>query len=118
MESDSDSFIRRYISSVGTPVTTEDVDTYERLSRIQARAEEKRGDRNLRVVYGGSLIVLLSGQIAAVTTFVFLMGFDFIDIDRWVTTAFVGGTLGEVSGMAFLVVRYLFPVGRDVTSHD
>ncbi len=111
MESDSDSLIRRYISSVGTPVTSEDVDTYERLSQIQARAEGERGEQHLRLVYGIILLVLLSGQIIAVTTFVFLMGFGFIDIDRWVTTTFVGGTLGQVSGMAFLVVRYLFPVG-------
>ena len=51
-------------------------------------------------------------QIVAVTFFAFLMGFGLISIDRWVTTTFIGGTLGEVSGMAFLVVRYLFPVDK------
>ena len=110
MEFDSDSLIQRYIASIGTPVTSEDVDTYERLSQIEARAEGERGQRILRLIYGTTLLVLLSAQIVAITVFVFLMGLGIISVDRWVTTTFVGGTLGEVSGMIFLVVRYLFPV--------
>ncbi len=110
MDANLDNLIRRYISSVGDPVTSEEVDTYERLSQIQAREAGERGERRLRLVYGGTLLALLSGQIVAVTIFTFLLGFDVINVDRWVTTTFVGGTLGEVSGMAFLVVRYLFPV--------
>ena len=110
MDADPDSLIRRYVSSVETPVTLEDVDTYERLLQIQARSEGERGDRRLRLVYGGTLLALLSGQVIAVTAIAFLIGFGAIDIDRWVATTFVGGTLGEVSGMAYMVVRYLFPV--------
>ena len=109
MEPGSESLVRSYISTVGPPVTSEDVDTYERLSRIQSWEEEERGDRRLRLVYGGTLLALLAGQIIAVTVFAFLMGYGLIHLDRWVTTTFVGGTLGEVSGLAYLVVRYLFP---------
>ena len=98
------------------------MDTYERLSRIQSREEEERGDRRLRLVYGGTLLALLAGQIIAVTAFAFLMGYGLIHLDRWVTTTFVGGTLGEVSGMAYLVVRYLFSASggepRTMTSLD
>jgi hypothetical protein len=112
MEFDSESLVHRYIASIGTPVTSEDVDTYERLSQIEARAEGERGQRKLRLVYGTALLILLSAQIVAVTVFTFLLGFGIINVDRWVTTTFVGGTLGEVSGMTFLVVRYLFPAGR------
>ena len=111
MAQESGSLISLYISTVGPPVTSDELDTFERLSRIQAREEEGRGDRKLRLVYAGTLLVLLSGQITAVTVFTFMMGFGLVDVDRWVTTTFVGGTLGEVSGLAFLVVRYLFPIG-------
>ena len=110
MSADFDSFVRQYVSSVGTPVTSEDVDTYERVSQIQAREARERGERKLRLVYGSVLLTLLTGQIIAVTTLAFFIGFGIISIDRWVATAFVGGTFGEVSGMAYLIVRYLFPV--------
>ena len=118
MRRDSGDSVSQYISSIGRPVTAEDVDTYDRLSQIEARTEDGRGQRRLRIVYGATLLALLSGQIIAVTAFAFLMGFGTISIDRWVTTTFIGGTLGEVSGMIFLVVRYLFPVPESNTYHD
>lgn len=68
-------------------------------------------------MYGITLLALLSVQVIAVTLFVFLLGFGAIQVDRWVTTTFIGGTIGEVSGMAFLVVRYLFPL-PEVQSKD
>ena len=108
----------RYISSITGPVTATDVDTYDKLSRIEARTEEGRGQRRLRIIYGTVLLALLAGQIIAVTVFAFLMGFGIISIDRWVTTTFIGGTLGEVSGMTFLVVRYLFPASKLSNSRD
>ena len=90
-------------------MTSQDVDTYDRLSQVQARSEGLRSERRLRMLYGGSLLAILSSQIVAVTAFMFLIGFDVIQVDRWVTAAFITGTLGQVSGMTFVVVRYLFP---------
>ena len=90
-------------------MTSQDVDTYDRLSQVQARSEGLRSERRLRMVYGGALLALMSGQIVAVTAFMFLIGFGVIHVDRWVTTTFITGTLGQVSGMTFVVVRYLFP---------
>ena len=112
MDPESDRPIRQYISSIGTPVTSEEIDSYDRLSRIQAREQSERSDQKLRLIYAGALLVLLSSQIITVTAFSFFMGFGLINVDRWVTTTFIGGTLGEVSAMAFLVVRYLFPVEK------
>ena len=114
MSPDSDTLINRHISTIGSPVTSDDIDTYERLSHIHSREQGERSDHTLRLVYGLTLLVLLTVQIIAVTVFSFLIGFGLIHIDRWVTTTFVGGTLGEVSAMAFLIVRYLFPIERRV----
>ena len=111
MSTDLDDFVRRYVSAIGSPVTSEDLDTYERISEIHARAARERGERNLRLVYGSALLALLAGQIIAVTTLAYLIGLGIINLDRWVATSFVAGTFGEVSGMAYVVVRYLFPVG-------
>ena len=112
MDIDTGNFSSLYILSVGSPVTSEDVDTYDRLSQVQSRSEEQRSERLLRLIYGGTLLALLSGQVVAVTTFTFLIGFSVIEVDRWVTTTFIGGTLGQVSAMTFTVVRYLFPVRK------
>ena len=112
MDVDSGNFSSLYMLSVGSPVTSEDVDTYDRLSQVQSRSEEQRSERLLRLIYGGTLLALLSGQVVAVTTFTFLIGFGVIEVDRWVTTTFIGGTLGQVSAMTFTVVRYLFPVRK------
>lgn len=109
MNPEPGSLIDRYISSIGNPVTSEEIDTYDRLSRIQSRELGERSDQKLRLVYGWTLLAILVVQIVAVTVFSFLIGFGVISIDRWATTTFIGGTLGEVSAMAFLVVRYLFP---------
>ena len=86
MNADFNDLLRRHVSSVGSPVTSEDVDTYERLSQIQATAERERGERKLRFVYGTALLELLAGQIFAVTALAFLIGFGVIRLDRWVGT--------------------------------
>ena len=111
MHSDIDSLIGLHLSSIGTPVTSEDIEVYDRLSQIQTRGQEARGDYSLRIFYGRALLVLLFGQVMAVTAIAFLMGFGVIRLDRWVATTFVGGTLGEVVAMTLVVVRYLFPTG-------
>ena len=118
MNNDSGKVVHRHITSVGAPVTAEDVDTYDRLSQIHAKEDEGRGQRQLRILYGVVLLALLSLQIVAVTAFAYLMGFGYIHIDRWVTATFIGGTLGEVSGMIFLVLRYLFPLSEAKANHD
>lgn len=117
-ELDTDNHVSVYIISVESIVTSHDVDTYDRLSQVQSRSEGLRSERRLRMMYGGALLGLLSGQIIAVTTFVFLIGFGVIQVDRWVTGTFVTGTLGQVSGMAFLVVRYLFPTHGEDAKND
>lgn len=117
MGTDWNRTVRQHIAQIGTPVTSEEVDTFVRLSQLHSKTEGERDDRKLRVVYGVTLLALLSSQIIAITLFTFLVGFGCMDIDRWISTTFVGGTLGEVSGLAFLVVRYLFPAsgGGDKT---
>lgn len=86
----------------------EDVDILDRLQQIEARGATERQDRNLRQLYGRTLLGLLTLQVFFVVSVVFLLGFGVIALDRWVATASLGGTSG-VSGMAYLTVRYLFP---------
>ena len=102
--------ISRYIEGIGSQVTSDDIDTYARLERLATRAAEQRSDRILRLTYGWALLILLCVEIIAVLTIAFLIGLGTIKLDRWVATTFIGGTFTQVSGLAFLIVRYLFPV--------
>ena len=107
-----------YIMGIGSRVTSEDIDTYDKLEQLASRAATQRSERNLRLTYGWALLILLSVEIVAVLTIAFLIGFEVIKLDRWVATTFIGGTFTQVSGLAFLIVRYLFPVRSGGENHD
>ena len=110
--------IGRYIEGIGAQVTSDDIDTYARLEQLTTRAAEQRSERILRLTYGWALLILLSVEIVAVLAIAFLIGFDVIELDRWVATTFIGGTFTQVSGLAFLIVRYLFPVRSGGNTND
>lgn len=109
MTSSHTDVVNQYLESVGTPITQEQVDTYASLLETQSLSEERRSNRRLRIIYAGAMLLLFSLQIVAVNVFAFLMGLSVIDLDRWVATTFIGGTLGQVSGMTIVVLKYLFP---------
>lgn len=110
MSSDPGGPLSPYIVGIGSRVTSEDIDTYDRLEQLASRSAGQRSERNLRLIYGWALLVLLSVEIVSVLAIAFLIGFQVIELDRWVATTFIGGTFTQVSGLAFLIVRYLFPV--------
>ena len=87
----------------------EDVDTIDRLQQIQSRDARERQERNLRQWYAIAIMALLTLQLIFVAIVVLLIGFEVMTLDRWVATTLIAGMLSEVAGMAYLVVRYLFP---------
>lgn len=104
------SHTQRVLSGEYTP---EAVDTFDRFQQIQDQTERENQDRKLRRLYGNVILGLLVLQLIFIAAVVFLLGFGIIALDRWVATTVVSGTLAEVSGMAYLVVRYLFPLLPD-----
>ena len=110
--------ISPYIVGIGSRVTSDDIDTYDRLEQLASRATGQRSERTLRLTYGWALLILLSVEIVSVLVIAFLIGFKAIELDRWVATTFIGGTFTQVSGLAFLIVRYLFPVRSGDENHD
>lgn len=91
----------------------EAVDTFGRFRQIEDRTKRENQDRKLRQLYGKVILGLLISQLLFIAAVVFLLGFGIITLDRWVATTVVSSTLAEVSGMAYLVVRYLFPLIPD-----
>lgn len=118
MSFDPDGPISPYIVGIGSRVTSDDIDTYDRLEQLASRAAGQRSERTLRLVYGWVLLLLLSIEIVSVLVIAFLIGFGVIELHRWVATTFIGGTFTQVSGLAFLIVRYLFPVRSGGNNND
>lgn len=111
---------RRLVESLGKPATNEDVTIYERVRRIEDESYELRtivaswekqqsDERDLRNRYAKWLVIALFIQIAVINIAFFLMGFGLITVERWVASSFIVGVFVEVTGMTFVVVRYLFP---------
>lgn len=114
---------QRIVQSIGEPVTNEDidmVDIYERVRRIEDESYELRtivaswekqqsDERDLRNRYAKWLVIALFIQIAIINIAFFLIGFGLLTVERWVASSFIVGVFFEVTGMTFVVVRYLFP---------
>ena len=90
-------------------IPSDAITTYERVQRIQSREAQESGERRLRLVYALSFLTLMVLHLGATWTVVFLLGFGWIELDRWVATTFISGSLSQVVGLLWLVTRYLFP---------
>ena len=111
---------QRLVQSIGDPATNEDVTIYERVRRIEDASYELRtivaswekqqsDERDLRNRYAKWLVIAMFIQVAIINIAFFLMGFGLITVERWVASSFIVGVFFEVTGMTFVVVRYLFP---------
>ena len=87
----------------------EDIEVYERIQQIQSREARESGERRLRFMYALAFLALIVFHLGATWTVVFLLGFGLMELDRWVATTFISGSLGQVVGLLWLVTRYLFP---------
>ncbi len=111
---------QRLVESIGKPATNEDVTIYERVRRIEDASYELRtivaswekqqsDERDLRNRYAKWLVIALFIQVAIINIAFFLIGFGLLTVERWVASSFIVGVFVEVTGMTFVVVRYLFP---------
>lgn len=111
---------QRLVESIGKPATNEDVTIYERVRRIEDESYELRtivaswekqqsDERDLRNRYAKWLVIALFIQIAVINIAFFLIGFGLLTVEKWVASSFIVGVFVEVTGMTFVVVRYLFP---------
>lgn len=94
-------------------ITPDNLETLDRIQQIQSREARESGERKLRHWYAIAIMALLTLQLLFISAIVFLLGFGIMALDRWVATALIAGMLSEVAAMAYLVVRYLFPLIPD-----
>lgn len=114
------------VLAVGSSVTPQDVDTFDRLQEISDRSaklrtileaweRQHREERKLRQTYARWLLGGLGVQGLLVNVAFFMIGFAAISVDPWVANSFILAVFGEIAGMVFFIVKYLFPkVSADV----
>ncbi|NDV63360.1 hypothetical protein G0Q06_12920 [Puniceicoccales bacterium CK1056] len=108
------------ISSIGDDVSSDDLDSFlavseenrkfEKLKQVlDSWSETEDQDRDLRKRYAGYLVIFLLIQLFVIDVGFFFIGFNIIDVSPWVANTFIVSSFAEISGMVYLIVRYLFP---------
>lgn len=116
--------VQKVVEKIGKPVTSAEIDEIGKLQDIQERSRHHRTiinawkqqqdqDRKMRKTYATWLMVAMSGQIVGINIIFILIGCGLLEFQRWTTNTFVMSVFAEVSAMALLVVKYLFPATSD-----
>ncbi|MGH8551886.1 MAG: hypothetical protein ACRERS_01175, partial [Methylococcales bacterium] len=74
----------------------------------QATVDDKRTDTELKRLYAKWFIGILIAQLLAMNLIVMVVGLDWLKYNESVINLFMGGTLGEVFGVVFVITKYLF----------
>ncbi len=108
------------VQFVGAPVKPDDVKSYGEYQEILNQSRRTRAiveswegqqneERTLRRQYATWLMWAVTAQVVVANVAFFLIGFGNLAVPQWVASVFFGSVFAEVSGLAFLVVKYLFP---------
>ena len=73
-----------------------------------AWGQQQQEERNLRRMLGIWVFILMSAQVAAVFGFILLDAAKVVTLNTTVVQLVLPCVLGEVFGMGYLVVKYLF----------
>lgn len=118
--------LRAKIVKVGPSVTSKEVDVYSKLQEtadkstklrtiLEAWERQHSEERKLRRTYATAMLWGLFAQAMLVNVAFFALGFRWITVEPWVANSFILAVFAEIAGMAFFVIKYLFPrVSSDV----
>jgi hypothetical protein len=120
--------LREKVKFIGPSVSSEDIDAYGRWRDIENKSyklqklleaweRQHTEERAMRKTYATALLVALGIQMLLVNSAFFLIGFGLLRVEQWVANTFIMAVFGEIAGMTFFIIKYLFPkVSADVLS--
>ncbi|MCL6589990.1 MAG: hypothetical protein K6U80_08560 [Firmicutes bacterium] len=73
-------------------------------------------DIDFQGIYAWILLGMLVFQVLAINVIVFGIGLKWLVFDKWVIDIFIVSVFGEVTGLALIIVNYLFPKTQDNTN--
>jgi hypothetical protein len=80
---------------------------------INAWRQQQTQDREMRRVYANWLMLVMSGQIAAINIIFILIGCGLLKFEPWTANVFITAVFVEIASLVLLVVKYLFPATTD-----
>jgi hypothetical protein len=116
--------VQPVVEKIGKPVTSAEIDEIGKLQDIRERSRHHRTivkawkqqqdqDRKMRKMYATWLLLAMSIQIVGIHVIFILIGVGLLEFQQWTTNTFIVSVFAEVSAMALLVVKYLFPATSD-----
>lgn len=116
----SESQLSSLVERIGDPVSSEDIERWVAAKQAEDRSHKLRevlrtwgatqaSELPLRKLFAVGVLILLSAQVLAIFVYAYLLGGGVFHAEEWVATTFMLGALGEVSALALVVTRYLFP---------
>ena len=96
------------------PKTIDEWSTVVRTKAVlNAWKEQQDQERNLRKIYAGWVFLLITFQIIMIFVLMFLDSISWITVKETTVKVLLPSALGEIIGMGFLVVKYLFGKQND-----
>ena len=116
--------LRQFAETVGSSLSTENIEPWARLREVEDRSyrlrtlvqtwEQQQGEeRQLRRDYASRLLWIWVVQALVVNIAFALLGLNVLVVDQWVANAFILSVFAELVGMVLIVMRYLFPKDGD-----
>ena len=112
--------LKGLFQEVQEPVSAQTLDALDRITEIRDRSfrmrtivtaweHQQENDRSMRKTYATWLLIVVSLQMLIINAAFFFIGFRQIVVEEWVANTFIIGVFAEVSSLALIVVKYLFP---------
>ena len=96
-------------SDIKARVSNKNVTTPTDPFAVLQKFKDSETDRDLRKKYANTLIWILIFQLVVMNIIFCLVGVGRLSYEEWSLNLYMGGTLAEVFGCVFLILRYLFP---------
>lgn len=76
---------------------------------VQSQLDDSQNDRELKKRYANYFIWILVGQLFAMNLAFILVGFKWMEFERYELELYLAGTLAEVFGIVLIITKNLFP---------
>jgi len=117
---------QKLVKIIGSNVTKNDIDCYERVQKINDSSHRLRTiidswekqqseERSLRRKYAALFLIGLFVEALIANVAFFLIGLGIINVSDWVANCFIVGVFGQIATITLVISRYLFPkTGNEV----
>lgn len=78
-------------------------------SVLETWEKQQKEERGLRKTYAYIFVTILMLQLVAINFAFLMLASGKISLDHWTIRIFIVSVFGEISGMTYVVLRYLFP---------